>query len=235
MRLQILERDSKKAKAKELFRWDIDNKRYAAQKASCHLSAVTVAQAVVRRFLFRCKWAIHVKAKKRHWGATLLQRQWRRLCARRLVEALKRMKCVSSSCMSPIFGTVRRVLLPTAHFLPSPPSAPAPAPIAGRCAAGVADSCDVAPDSLSSPPTGRGACSRRRANRDMNRRRARIVARVLRAIGLKHRVPQRAFLASLESLGLHPDTFTLGINTKEEIVEDLEEFRTVLQHYEQVG
>ena len=68
--------------------------RHAAQKASCHLSAVLVAQAVVRRFLMRCKWAVHFRAKARHWGAIMLQRQWRRVCARRLMEAMKRLKTV---------------------------------------------------------------------------------------------------------------------------------------------
>ena len=65
------------------------------------------------------------------------------------------------------------------------------------------------------------------------RRRRKIVARVLRAVGLKHRHQQRAFLESLSSLGLHPDTFTLGINAMLELKEDYEEMKQELRHYEE--
>ena len=69
----------------------------------------------------------------------------------------------------------------------------------------------------------------------MDRRRRRIVARVLRAVGFKHRVQQRAFQEQLEVLGLHPDTFTLGINTMLELRNDFHEWKQELLHYEEVG
>ena len=75
---------------------------------------------------------------------------------------------------------------------------------------------------------------RLKAASDMERRRRRIVAKVLRAMGLKHRTSQRAFLEQLQGIGLHPDTFTLGINTIAELKVDMQEWIEELLHYEDV-
>jgi hypothetical protein len=91
-RVQELNRDALDSKARELFRWKIDSERYAAVNDKKKLAAVIVAQALIRRFLDRCRWHVHVQAKQRQVGAATLQKHWRRLVARRLVEAKKRLK-----------------------------------------------------------------------------------------------------------------------------------------------
>ena len=79
-------------KAKEAFRWEVDSKRYADKNERKKLSAVIVAQTIVRRFLVRCAWARHSRAKSRITAVTRIQSQWRRLCARRLLESMKRVQ-----------------------------------------------------------------------------------------------------------------------------------------------
>jgi hypothetical protein len=59
--LQERDRDASKAKAKEIFRWDVDSKRYAAANDSRRVAAVIVAQSLIRRFLVRCKWQVLVQ------------------------------------------------------------------------------------------------------------------------------------------------------------------------------
>lgn len=93
---QELARDAHDAKAKEMFRWSVDVKKYTAAREHNYRAAVIVAQSLVRRFLERCRWSVHVEAKARHVGASIFQKHWRRLVARRLVEAKKRVKYTQS-------------------------------------------------------------------------------------------------------------------------------------------
>ena len=91
-RLQERDRDAAAAKAKEVLRWDVDSKRYADKNDRKRTFAVIVAQAIIRRFLVRCVWARHKKAKGRVVAACQIQKHWRRMVAKRLLEAMKRVK-----------------------------------------------------------------------------------------------------------------------------------------------
>lgn len=63
-------------KADETYRWSLDNKRIAAERAKKNDSAVLVIQAIARRFLARTHWGVHHEAKRRHIGAIMWQKVW---------------------------------------------------------------------------------------------------------------------------------------------------------------
>ncbi len=87
---QLRDRDTKKVKAKELYRWGIDSSRYAALAEAKRDSAAIVIQSLIRRFLERSRWEVHRDSKRRVVATVVLQKHWRRLLARRLVEAMRR-------------------------------------------------------------------------------------------------------------------------------------------------
>lgn len=67
---QVRDRDGRNVKTREIYRWGIDTSRYTAQSESKKVSAAIVIQSLIRRFLERSRWDVHIEAKRRQVCST---------------------------------------------------------------------------------------------------------------------------------------------------------------------